>query len=319
MLVLNSIIRFDDLQTEKRLEFSFCVNIEIEKSRKTLTNTCKITLPRKIKGLDNVDINKVFLKPGLKVEVFLGYDGELKKEFTGYVSSVSFKIPVEVTCQDEMFKLKQNSISKSWQNVTLKELIKFIYKGASKVADLSLGGFVIKQQSTAQVLEALKKYGLQSYFDNDGVLVCDFAGSLNEKPIEVIYDFNKNVIDNDLDYNRKEDIRIKVKGISKTETGKKIEFVTGDQDGDERTLNYFNLDNEALQRIVNKELTKLKQDGLKNTFTTFGHPYAEPGNVAIIRDIEYPERNGSYLIETVNTSHGVNGFRRVITPERKLV
>lgn len=42
------------------------------------------------------------------------------------------------------------------------------------------------------------------------------------------------------------------------------------------------------------------------------------GDIAIITDIEYPERNGSYLIESVNIQHGINGFRRVITPERRL-
>lgn len=318
MLVLNSLIWFDDLEKNERLELSFCTNIEIEKSRKTLTNTCKITIPRKIKGLDNRDINKDFLKPGLKVTVFIGYGKELRPEFTGYLTSVSLKIPVEIMCQDEMYKLKQNSLSKSWQKVSLLELIKFIYPGTAKVADVQLGGFVIKQQSTAQVLDSLKNYGIQSYFDSQGILVCDFAGSLNKKPIEVVYDFGKNVIDNDLEYLRKEEIRIKVKGVSKTATGKKIEFVTGDLDGDERTLNYVNIDYDDLKKIVEKELNNLKKDGLKNSFTTFGLPYAEPGYIAIILDSEYPERNGSYLIESVNTSHGVNGFRRVITPERKL-
>jgi hypothetical protein len=319
MLVLNSLIQFDDIKNEKRLEVSFCVNIEIEKSRKTLTNICKITLPRKIKGYEDLDINKTFLKPGLKVSVFMGYNGELKQEFSGYISQVSFKIPLVVTCQDEMFNLKQNSLTKSWSSVDLKELIAFIYPGKASVADISLGGFVIKQQSTAQVLDSLKKYGIQSYFDSEGVLVADFAGSTKDKPRRVNYDFNKNIIDNDLEYTRKEDIRIKVKGVSKTPTGKKIEFVTGDTDGDERSLNYYNIDEESLKKIVNKEFEKLKKDGLKNTFTTFGIPYAEPGDIAVINDIIYPERNGSYLIESVTTSHGVTGFRRVITPERKLV
>lgn len=317
MLVLNSIIWFDDLILKRRIQFDFCTNIEIEKSRKTLTNTCKITIPRNIKEIDQTDLKEYF-KPGLKVTVFLGYDGNLKKEFTGYITQVSFKIPTTITCQDEMWNLKQNSLSKAFNNAKLKDVVNYIYKGESRVADLVIGDMVIKQQSTAQVLDYLKKFALQAYFDNDGVLVVDFAGSLKQRPIEVIYDFGKNVIDNDLEFNRKDDIKIKVKGVSKTRTGKKIEFITGDLNGDERTLNYINIELDELKKIVSNELNKLKQDGLKNSFRTFGIPYCEPGFIAIIRDQEYPERNGSYLIESVDTSFGIQGFRRKITPERKL-
>ena len=215
MLVLDSLIVIDDLENNQRLEFTIHTNVEIVKSRKTLTNTCKITIPRKLKGIDNLDINKAFLKRGLPVAVFLGYDNNLVKEFTGFISDVSLKIPVEINCQDGMWALKQNSFTKAFQSVTLKELISFIYSGKSRVADLQLGGFVIKQQSTAQVLDALRKFGLHSYFDSDGALVVDFAGSLTGKPIEVLYDFGINIIDNDLDYTRKEDTRIKVRGIIK--------------------------------------------------------------------------------------------------------
>ena len=308
-------ITFTD-SSENTLEFEFAHEIEIEKSRKALTNTCKITLPRKVKVL-NGDINN-FLKRGSKVVVKLGYAPELLTEFTGYVARVDAKIPFVVYCEDEMWKLKQNSFTKSWKKVSLKELIGFVYPGKSRVADLQLGGFVIKAQSTAQVLEALKKFGLQCYFDSDGVLVADFAGSVKLKPVEVFYDFNKNIIDNDLEYKRKEDIRIKVKGISKLPTGKKIEAFFGDPDGDERTLNFINLDRVALEKIIRKELDKLKQDGFKNGFQTFGVPYAEPGFAAILNDNDYPERNGSYLIEAVTVTSGVSGFRRKVILERKL-
>ena len=309
-------ITFTDPAGKRQLDFDFVHEVEIEKSRKTLTNTCKITLPRKIKVL-NGDINTI-LKRGSKVVVTLGYEPNKRVEFTGYIARLDAKIPFVVYCEDEMWQLKQNSFTKSWQKVTLKELISFVYPGVSKVANLTLGGFVIKQQSTAQVLEALKKFGLQCYFDADGTLIADFGGSLKAKPIEVLYDFNTNIIDNDLEYARKEDVRIKVKGISKTATGKKIEFITGDVDGDERTLNYVNIDNDDLRLIVTKELNRLKQDGYKNSFQTFGEPYAEPGYIAILSDPEYPERTGSYLIEAITTTSGVNGFRRKITPERKL-
>ncbi|XZQ03136.1 hypothetical protein ACJVDK_13020 [Pedobacter sp. MW01-1-1] len=274
-------------------------------------------MPRKIKIL-NGDINE-FFKRGTKVTVQLGYDPELRTEFTGYVARVSAKIPVEIYCEDAMWSLKQNNLTKAFKNVKLKDLVRFIYPGQARVADLQIGSFVIKDQSTAQVLEALKKYTLQAYFDTDGVLVVDFAGSTKQSITEVLYDFNLNIIDNDLEYTRKEDVRIRCKGISKLPTGKKLEFYYGDTDGDLRTLNYVNLLQKDLEKIVKKELDKLKQDGFKNGFTTFGTPYSEPGYSAVLNDTEYPERNGSYLIESVVTSMSAeSGFRRKVNLERKL-
>jgi hypothetical protein len=309
-------ITFTDQKSANSLEFDFVHEVEIQKGRKELTNTCKITLPRKITVL-NGNINTI-LKRGSKVVVKLGYDKDLMTEFTGYIARIDARIPFVVFCEDEMWNLKQNSFTKSFASVSLKQLISYIYPGTSRVSDLRLGGFVIKQQSTAQVLEALKKFGLQCYFDVDGVLVAEFAGSVSGNRKEVLYDFNINIIDNDLEYKRKEDIRIRVKGISKLPDGKKIEVFFGDIDGDERTLNYVNLEKADLIKIVEKELDKLKQDGFKNGFTTFGLPYAVPGNIAVLTDNEYPERNGSYLIEAVTTSSGIKGYRRKIVLERKL-
>lgn len=304
------------------IEFDFVSNIEIEKSRKNLTNTCKITLPRKLKVLKEkngvyVDINTI-MQRGSRVIVKLGYDPERRTEFTGYIARIGANIPLEIQCEDEMWKLKQNNITKAYKKVPLKQLIGDIYKGETRLADLNVGDFVIKDQSTAQVLEALKKYGLQAYFDNDGILVVDFASSTKKGSNEVLYDFNQNIIDDDLEYTRKEDIRIRCKGISKLPTGKKLEFYWGDKDGDLRTLNYVNLDQEALETIVKKEIDNLKKDGFKNGFTAFGIPYCEPGDIAILNSREFPDRNGSYLIESTKITFGTGGFRRVVSIERKL-
>lgn len=314
--MLNPICNITFTNGDQYLEFPFVTGVEIEQSRKNLTTTCKIIMPRKMKVL-NGDINH-FFKRGTKVVVQLGYAPELRTEFTGYIARVGAKVPVEIFCEDEMWNLKQNTITKAYKKVSLKQLIGDIYTGPTRLADLNLGGFVIKDQSTAQVLEALKKFALQAYFDIDGVLVVDFAGATKNKVDEVLYDFNTNIIDNDLEYSRKEDIRIRCKGISKLPSGKKLEFYWGDKDGDLRTLNYVNLDQKDLEKIVKKEIDKLKQDGFKNGFTAFGIPYCKPGYAAILTDAEYPERNGSYLVEAVSVSFGVDGFRRKITLERKL-
>jgi hypothetical protein len=312
--VINIVIT--DPENTKFVEFNFANEVEIQRSRKILTSTCKIKFPRNMILLKG-DINTI-MKRGSRVVVKLGYGDQLRTEFTGYIARVSAKIPFEISCEDEMWALKQNSFSKAWKQVKLIDVITYVYPGKTRVAELSLGSFVIKKQSTAKTLESLKKYPLQCYFDTEGVLVADFASSTKTEPIRVGYDFNQNMIENSLEYVTTEDLRIKVHGISKLPNGKTIEIQVGDADGEERTLNYFDMNEKDLKKTVQEEFSQLKQNGYKNSFKTFGIPYAEPGYIAVMFDAEYPERNGSYLIEAVTTSCGVGGFRRQITLERKL-
>lgn len=116
-------ITFTDPAGKNQLVFDFVHEVEIEKSRKTLTNTCKITLPRKIKVL-NGDINTI-LKIGSKVSVTLGYEPNSRLEFTGYIARIDAKIPFVVYCQDEMWKLKQNNLSKAF-NFSSNSFVKII-------------------------------------------------------------------------------------------------------------------------------------------------------------------------------------------------
>lgn len=314
MFRLSSYIKITDPTGNKYLPFTFFNEVVIEKSRRTLTNTASISLARKILIL-NGDINDI-IKRGSEVEIWLGYDGNLVKEFTGYVTNVGAKTPVVIDCQDKMWNLKQNSFTHTWKKVKVSEIIKYVYSGVTQIVDLEIGGFVLKQESTAQALDKLRKYGLQCYFNND-VLVIDFAGALHKTGKELIYDFNRNIVDNNLDYKRKEDARIKVIGVSKIRKGGTVQIVAGDADGEVHTLHYTNMDKTQLQKIVTAEIDKLKYDGYKGDYTTFGLPYIEPGDTAILLDQEYPEHQGSYLIEAVKTTFNTSGFRRNLTPERK--
>lgn len=321
MLALTSYIKITDPTGIYFLAFGSINEVIIEKSRRNLTTTSSLKLGRRIIVLDAangtvVDINSV-IKRGAAIEMQLGYNGNLKTEFTGYVTGLGAKIPVEIKCEDEMWKLKQNSFSKAWKNIKVAEVVSFIYSGPAQVVDLEIGGLVVKQMSTAQILDELKKFGLQCYFFN-GTLIVDFAGVVHNKGKEVDYDFYQNIIENNLDYKRKEDALIKVRGVSKLPNGKKIEIIAGDNGGEEHTLHYYNLKQDELQKIVTSEIEAIKYDGYKGSFTTFGLPYAEPGDIAVLNDIDYPEHSGAYLIEAVKTTFGMQGFRREVTLERKV-
>jgi elongation factor P hydroxylase len=318
MLSLNSYIKITNPITGKLLEFNFVNKVEIESSWKQLTDTARITLPRAINILGG-NINEVVAR-GSKVIIELGYDGDLKREFTGYVTRVDAKIPITIECEDEMFLLKNTAFTKSFKNVSLKDIIKYIYPGRAKVADISFGYYYIKNKaSAALVLSDLRQnFGVVSYFKYElqgaeyvPVLYAGFPYDfkLSER---VTYHFQRNIIDSNLQYRLKEDIKLLVKGISIQPDNKKIEIEVGDKDGEQRTLNYYAINKDALKRIITKEIDKLKVDGYRGDFETFGIPFVQHNYIADMQDSEYVDRPGQYLIDGVKTEFGISGFRRNI-------
>jgi len=299
---------------KKALDFFKVNEVEVKSSNKTFTDTCIIKLPRKLKIL-NGDINQV-IKRGAKVTVRLGYDFKLVEEFTGYVARVNAEIPFTIECEDEMWQLKQQTFTKSFGRVKVKDVISHIWKGKSKVVDLTIGGLVVKEWSGAKVLEELKKYGLRAYF-RSGVLIVDFAGS-QQAGKRIYYNFQRNIIDPQLEYSRQDDLRIRIKGVSKFRNGKVVEALVGDKGGDLRTLHYVELEKSDLEKVIKQELERLKYDGYKGSFKTFGLPVIKPGDTAVLDDPEYLERKGSYQVEEVITTFNMDGYRRTISPERRI-
>jgi hypothetical protein len=306
--------------------------LEIKKSRDTLTNTATITLPRNIKLFQNnrkTDLNNILVR-GSKITIELGYEQNqkdiikpgLKTEFTGYITELSSTIPVEIKCQDEMWNLKKNTYTHSWKDAKLDDIVKYIYDGERDIVDLKTGNYQCANKTTAQILEELKIYTPRFYFDANGVLKGEFAGQTsknkNQELNEAYYDFSKNIIKNDLVYKLKQDAPIKLLAISNLDNGKKIELTLGDTKGEVHTLNYYNMDQNTLQTIASNEISRLWYDGYRGTFTQFGVPYVEPGYVAVLHDALYPEHDGSYLIEAIETTFGIDGFRRKVQLERAL-
>jgi hypothetical protein len=290
-------------------EFDYVNQVEIKSSWQNMSDTAMITLPRKLKLKDKSI--KDLIKKGDKVSIQLGYNGEFNHEFSGFVSRIEPNVPVVIHCEDQMWKLKQTTFNKSYTSVTLKQLLKDIAPDYSiHAADVDLGPFSIKNVSATIVLQKLKEtYGLVSYFRghelNSGI-----AYPLNPKQVK--YDFQKNIIDNNLEYLTKEDSKIKVTAVSQLGGNKKIEVHLGDADGEHRTLHYYKLTKEELTKRAQSEIGKLKVDGYKGNIVTFGRPYCQHGYVAVFTDNEYPEHAGKYFIDSVETRFGVDGFRRII-------
>jgi hypothetical protein len=296
------------------------VNCEVNSSWDNLTDTCTITFPRRVswKGQSLISGNDPLIKKGVEVEIFTGYDDNNDPSFKGYVTQMMPHVPAEIKCEDEMWKLKQSTITKSYRDVQLKDLLKDVAPGyLFEAPDVRLGPFRINKATPAQVLEVLrKKYFLRSFF-RDGTLYVGLAywPELQEKHL---IRFNLHVVEHNLTYQRSEDTKINLKVIVINRDNTKTEYQFGDEDGEQRTLHYYDLEEDEVNHIGDQELERLKYTGYRGELTIFGKPFIRHGDIVKIIDPEYPEREGSYVIKSVVRTFGIDGYRQTITPDIKI-
>ncbi|OMQ11832.1 hypothetical protein [[Flexibacter] sp. ATCC 35103] len=207
MLKLNAKIRVYEtvklIPTPKFYEFTYVKNVDISSSYKSLTDTATIVMPQKVytdtKGFDQSLFTIAngtektihdFFKLENFIEIFLGYDGDYKPAFRGYITGVQADINAVITCEDAMYAFKkvkavkdddvqdkndtlnfvatnpttnvENFNPKTFFEKRIKEL-KLPFK--VNALDEELGNIMInRNQSLAQVFEMLKEKGIFTYF-----------------------------------------------------------------------------------------------------------------------------------------------------------
>lgn len=286
--------------------------VEIESTAGELSDTCTVQLPNLKKRSEQL------LTVGKGVEVKLGYDGNLHTEFRGYIVEVKPQTPFEIKCEDELYQLKRSGqITKSYESIMLSDLLKELLPNvelAEGLPQVQLDNFLVKNATKAQVLQELKeKYGLEIYY-RSGVIWAGLPFTENAEQKVVKYHFQKNIVSENLTYQKKENVKIKVKARSILQDNSKIEVEVGDADGEQRSLFYYNITSEAeLKKIAEADLIKYQYEGYKGSFMAFGVPRVAHSQVVSLQDDFYPDRpQGQYLVKSVKTSFGVNGFRREV-------
>ena len=217
----------------------FVHEVKMVSTWKKFTDTCTITLPRKIRVLQAGAVKELpdLLSVGDPVSVAYGYDGQLREEFTGYISAIKPGTPFSIECEDAMWLLKRKQLSKAWRTVTLEQLLKYVLaeNGLADVpvlelGTLSLGKYTISKATGAQVFDALKKqFGISCFFRR-GTLVAGDPYQAHGKPAEHKYEFSGpagNIISPDLAYTLADDVALRFHGISYLKGGKKIEVEEG--------------------------------------------------------------------------------------------
>jgi hypothetical protein len=140
----------------------------------------------------------------------------------------------------------------------------------------------------------------------------------------------------DLIYQKKEDVRIKVvaKIIGRDGKFKEIVSEKSDLGGEVRTYTFYDKTNKSdiapFQAILDNELDKLKYDGFKtgSSFETFGYPQISPNSLVVfdgvgglrpnrnhkddLKNSDYFLEKKTYMVESVETTFNANGYRQKV-------
>jgi hypothetical protein len=257
------------------------------------------------------------IKVGDKVRIDLGYNGDLRTEFEGFVRAIQVGTPLSIECEDAIYILKRKNLKKAFKSVSLKALLRYILEGtgitlANEPPVIEFGTFYLRDVTAAAALEKLKsEYGLTITTVGLTKLYVGLWSKTDDTVVK--YSFGDNIIDANLEYVNEADVRIEVKAIHIRKNNTKVEKTFGDKNGEKRTLYFYNLPKGSdLETVAKEELKRIKYTGLKGSFKGFLTPNAHAGNVIHFRDKQYNKRVGSYLCHKMELTFDEGGGRRKI-------
>ena len=308
------------IEGDKTWLFNAVADCNIVEDVSTLTDTCEIQLPKKIKWQEAVAKNgKPPIKRGDKITIKLGYDGDLQTRFTGFIRSVDAKVPITIKCEDGMFVLKSHKVKpKAFKNASLHEIVSYLLEGTSiqfqlMDKDIKVGNWRLTKTHASEELQELKeKMMLSSYFrriNGESILYIGLAYPLdNRKKVKFMH--GKNIIDENFEYRNKEDIRVRCEAQSFNAKNKKVTYEYGDKDGDVIKIRMDGLTENELKKYAIEAVERYKQSGFKGSFETFGQPEVSKCDMVEIHASD--GNSGVYLVKKLEIEFGTNGYRQKI-------
>lgn len=302
-----------EIQGDKSWQVPFVSSVEITRDTEKLTDECKVTLPKRIKWDGEAQIP---VKRGYSIKVWTGYGEDMELAFAGYVRSVGIKTPIVLTCEDEMFKLKQMACTKkAYKNVNLGTLLKDQGLENVKVfGEQNLGQFRVTDDTVAALLGRLQDSGIRSFYryeDGTPVLYCGVLFERDTQPSQVFATGVNIISDSSLEQQLAANIRLCIKAVSIMPDNKKIKVEVGDKDGEKRTIHTYNKTESELKAWAEQEIKRLKVDGLTGSFTTFGYRLVDKLDAIGIK-ID-GNKMGVYQVKKNVIKYGTGGYRQEIT------
>lgn len=315
-------IRFDN--DGKRYRLATLSECEIITSVDNLVDTATIDLPAAV--FSQVLNIQDKLGRGTGVTIKLGYDGNLRTEFEGFINDITTNdSTLRIHCEDALFLFRKGVKDVELKPTNMKAIAQLLVDqvdSSFKVScdyDISYEKFTIHQATAYDVLKKLQEESKANiYFDTEKK-VLHIHPPYVEKTGEVKYSLHVNVEKTSLEYKRAIDKKVEVTVESTDVKGKKTSVTKGVTGGDKLTMRVGPMSKDQMEKIAEAALKRNNFDGYTGTFDTWLVPFVKPGYTAHIEDLDYPEKKGGYYVIAVTTKFGPAGAVRTITPGIKVV
>ena len=330
MLTLKCQIEIRSKSTKKNVRFDYANSVEVRTSYNSLTDTAVLKLPRKMgwRGKPLTD----FVRRNDSITIRAGYaEHGLETLFQGYVKDVENGRPVEITCENEMRRLK--GITVEPEIIPNFDIRSFMSRYAPDIrvagpAKMDFGTVTVERQSLAHFLDGLtSKFKWFRAFFRDGVFVALFDPDALDDVKVISLDPTRNIISDSLKYTLAEDVKVCVKATSIQEDNTKIEVTVpaeAEANPSEYEQRHFLLpgytDAALLKEAAEKTLAEYKTDKMEGTLTLFGVPFVRKGDVVRLTDKDRPERNGKrFRVDGVTYSFSTGGYRQEVTLGKRVI
>lgn len=296
------------------------VSVEVVSTWDALTDIATLTVPKKInwQGEPLVFSNNPILKKGTPLSIEMGLNDRNAAWFKGYITAIHAGKEVTVDCQDAMFLLKKGAFTKSYAKAKLSQILRDMIPSSvpyEVVADYDFGQLRISNATPAQVLDQLRQdYFVRSFF-RDGKL---YTGLSIIPKLQKTHHL-KLVIDNNLEYINKDEVKILIKGVIMDAKNKKETIEVGDKDGEVRTIHKYNVSKSEMKRLCEQELERLRYSGFRGSFTTFIEPYINHGDIVYLPKLYDVDTDGKYIVKKVTRSFDGTKARQTVELETKIL
>ena len=306
-------------------------SVEIKTDIDSLMDTAVIKLPSTVFNKYLKDVESIVR--GQKVEIWLGYDGKLNQEFSGYIRSVERDFSgLVINLENELYLFSLAKMDNNvYENPSVKDLLNEVLNAVEIPLkldcqfDFSFDKFTVNNATALDVLKAIQSECKCSMYVKDGVFYVVSPFLTTDTTKNVKYDTSKNIMADgySLKYKDKADRKFKAiaKGKSKTKDGEKedLEAEKGETGGDTETFEYKGIATQKmLDTIVEQMYERRSFSGYDGSFQGWFLPIISKGDSAEICDQDDPERNGRYFVKAVETTCSSGGITRKITLGKKL-
>ena len=253
---------------------------------------------------------------GDAVTIQLGYNGDYKTEFTGFVRRVTASVPVEILCEGYAWQLRRKRLLKGYKSVSLKSFLHDLVSGTDiklspYIPDIPLINLSANKPNALKQLEYVKEHNhLTVYFQFDTL----YVGIEEAVPgTAVKFRLGWNCIrDDNLKYRLAADRLVLVRLVTgKAHAKKRTLIEVGDPEGSLFQKNIANIqDHDKLAAIANSLLQKQKYTGYEGYISGLLQPFCQPSDTCVVIDKLYNVMGGSFFVESVEVDFTTNGATR---------